>query len=665
MDRETAKAEVLRLEPDFLEPARQKVNGHTSYICPKCGNGSGSTGDGIALDPHSKGKRRYKCFVCGLNEDVAGLWKIHTGIQDDKEAFSRLYEYYGIQIEDSHNRMEKGDFDNVAEYQNHPETEQYTHGGIHTYTYTQKGTDSKMDYYRECQKHISETDYPAKRGLSSGVVAKYMLGYDPHYNKGTGGKEWRALIIPTGVSSYVARNTDRAADKKDRYRKNGSSQIYNAKEALSQNAQPVFIVEGEIDALSIVEVGGQAVGLGSVANYKKLLERIQQNKPGKPLILALDNDEDGQKTTDILAKELEAMGVPYYRAASLYGFEKDANSLLIKDRNALAAGVKKAIEEALSQQEEELEEQREAYLNTSTASHLQEFINGISDSVNTPYTPTGFTNLDEVLEGGLYEGLYILGAISSLGKTTLALQIADQIASAGGNVLIFSLEMARTELMAKSISRLTLLDVLQNKGDMRDAKTTRGITTGTRWINYSKKEKDLIYRAIKAYGGYAGNIYIHEGIGDIGTSQIRETVQKHIQFTGKKPVVLIDYVQILAPADVRATDKQNTDKAVLELKRLSRDFKIPVLGISSFNRANYSVAVTMEAFKESGSLEYGSDVLIGLQLKGAGVKGFDVNQAKQKYPREIELVVLKNRNGATGKVIDFEYYPLFNYFREV
>lgn len=106
-------------------------------------------------------------------------------------------------------------------------------------------------------------------------------------------------------------------------------------------------------------------------------------------------------------------------------------------------------------------------------------------------------------------------------------------------------------------------------------------------------------------------------MGDIGTDYIRETVKKHQQFTGQAPVVLVDYVQILAPHDIRATDKQNTDKAVLELKRISRDFKIPVIGISSFNRANYKEKVTLEAFKESGSLEYGSDVLIGLQLKGA------------------------------------------------
>ena len=330
------------------------------------------------------------------------------------------------------------------------------------------------------------------------------------------------------------------------------------------------------------------------------------------------------------------------------------------DREAFTA----AIESGERIEEAALEAEREKYLQTNTAAHIQAFLNGIADSVDTPFIPTGISSLDKILDGGLYEGLYVVGAISSLGKTTLVCQIADQIAQGGHDVLIFSLEMARHEIMAKSISRHTLLDVLQNSGNMRDAKTTRGITTGVRYLDYSQTEKALIQRAVTEYASYAQNIYIHEGIGDIGVEEIRDTVQRHITFTGKTPVVVIDYVQILAPADIRATDKQNTDKAVLELKRISRDFKTPVIGISSLNRASYKESISMEAFKESGSLEYGSDVLIGLQLKGAGGKNFNANEAKQKNPREIELVILKNRNGSTGNKIELEYYPLFNYFTE-
>ena len=629
MDREIAKNELKKLEPNFLQAARKKVNGHISYICPNCGNGSGKTGDGIALDPHSKNGRHYKCFVCGINEDIIGLWKLHNNVSDDKKAFEGLYQYYSLPVGEKSVK--------AADKINHDK------------------------YYQECMKRVSETDYFVKRGFSTTTITKYKLGYDPHYK--SGGREWAAVIIPTGAESFVVRNTNLQADKKDRYRKNGASQLY-LKETLWNSNAPIFITEGELDALSIIEIGGNAVALGSTANYKQFLQAVQKQKPTQPIILALDNDEDGEKISQVLEDELVKLEIFVYRC-NLYGAAKDANEALLLDRENFQQEVMRIQQEVQNIQDEEIKMQREEYLQTSAANHLQEFINGIADSVNTAYVSTGFNSLDKILDGGLYEGLYILGAISSLGKTTLVLQIADQIAAEATNVLIFSLEMARYELMAKSISRLTLREILSNAGKINDAKTTRGITTGSRYEFYSKTEREIINKAIEIYGGYAKNIYIHEGIGDIGTEQIRDEIKKHIFFTGKKPVVIIDYVQILAPYDIRATDKQNTDKAVLELKRISRDYKIPVIGISSFNRANYSVEVTMEAFKESGSLEYGSDVLIGLQLKGAGSKNFNANDAKQRNPREIELVILKNRNGATGKKIDFEYYPLFNYFKEI
>jgi len=242
--------------------------------------------------------------------------------------------------------------------------------------------------------------------------------------------------------------------------------------------------------------------------------------------------------------------------------------------------------------------------------------------------------------------------------------MADQIAQTGQDVLIFSLEMARTELMSKSISRETLLHVQEKGLEIRLAKTARGITTGRRYLTYSPEDSRVIQAGVDGYQRYAGNIYISEGIGDIGAQKVRETVKKHMEITGNAPVVVVDYLQILAPHNERATDKQNTDRAVLELKRLSRDCKIPVLCVSSFNRENYKNAVTMEAFKESGAVEYSSDILIGLQLYGVGEKDFDVDEAKRRTPREVELVILKNRNGATGGRVAFEYYPLFNYFRE-
>ena len=295
---------------------------------------------------------------------------------------------------------------------------------------------------------------------------------------------------------------------------------------------------------------------------------------------------------------------------------------------------------------------------------LPQMLKIIAEGGGHPCIHTGFAQMDAVLEGGLYEGLYTIGAISSIGKTTFVMQMMDQIAQSGIDVVVFSLEMARVELIAKSISRLTLADAVASGGDMKSAKTMRDIMAGSRFTSFDKDEQIAIEKAFTTYSQYAGNIYIHEGNGDVGVRQIRDIVDVHIKHTGKLPVVAIDYLQILAPHSERLSDKQNVDRAVSDLKRLSRDYKIPVLAISSFNRQNYKETAAMESFKESGACEYGSDVLIGLQLAGVGGKSFDLTAEKKKNPRVVELVILKNRSGIVGDVVTFDYYPAFNCFVE-
>lgn len=331
----------------------------------------------------------------------------------------------------------------------------------------------------------------------------------------------------------------------------------------------------------------------------------------------------------------------------------------------LEAAEKQFLAQCKEEQNEQTEEEaRQEYLRTSAGANLQQFINGIADTANTEAVKTGFDRLDSTLDGGLYEGLITVGAISSLGKTSLCLQIADQVAASGHDALYFSLEMARAELMSKSISRHTVQLALERGIDTKAAKTARGITDGKRYINYTKAETQLIQDAVKAYGQYAASVYIQEGIGNIGAEQIRETIEKHIRYTGNRPLVIVDYLQILAPYDPRLGDKMNTDKAILELKRISRDCKIPVIAVSSFNRAGYNQEAAFEQLKESGAIEYTADLVLALQLKGAGEKNFNPTEEKKKNPRQVELVILKNRQGKVGDKIFFSYYPMFNFFRE-
>lgn len=319
-----------------------------------------------------------------------------------------------------------------------------------------------------------------------------------------------------------------------------------------------------------------------------------------------------------------------------------------------------------------------AYMESSAGDRAQSFLARIQQ--NRPCIASGWPRLDAALDGGVYTGLYVLGTVSSLGKTTWGLQLIDNMVAEGSDALIFSLEMSADELTAKSVSRLTAEIALKTGQPMSNAKTTRGILAHSRYTGYSVAERQMIDDAIAEYQRRTqGHLWIFEGIGNVGVSQIRDAVQRHISFTGRKPVVFVDYLQILAPIDPRLSDKQSIDKNILELKRISRDFDISVIAVSSLNRENYSEPVSMRAFKESGAVEYSSDVLIGLQCEGMDYQEDDTNDAKRrKRVRElfksnesraasgvdIQLKVLKNRNGEKGKEQGFKFYPLFNLFRE-
>lgn len=648
MDRQTATEAVKERLTEYVESItdHSRKGNKKAYVCPLCGSGTGRNATGaFTITPDGNS---WKCFACDKGGDTLDLIGYVEGIDDYNSKLTRAGELFNMTIDAP-----------AREYQNQDKTAQNTdtHNSIHTPT-----NGNYLAFYKQANDNIQATNYPEKRGLSKAILDRFKIGYVENWKHPNAPENVTGsprLIIPVTQTSYLARDTrDNIPDYQKQYAKTkvGGSDIFNGRAFIDDLDKPIFIVEGEIDALSIMEVGGVAVALGSTSNAKKLAGMVRDKQLERPLILALDNDSRGRKTQAELEGLLQAQKTPYTIAVLTEGAVKDPNEMLVKNKEAFTARVEDAIKNA--------RDDKEKYLETSTDNYIQDFLNGIADSVNTPSISTGFPILDKSLDGGFYEGLYIVGAISSLGKTTLVTQIADQVASKGHDVLIFSLEMARAEIMAKSISRHTVMEVLQTGGEMKNAKTVRGITAGNRYEKYSNTERELIKNAVQTYSGYAKHIYITEGVGDLGVNQIRATVEKHTRYTGNTPLVIVDYLQILAPANERATDKQNTDKAVMELKRISRDFKTPVIGISSFNRDNYNNAVSMQAFKESGAIEYSSDILIGLQLKGAGQKDFDATEAKSKSPREIELVILKNRNGKTGDKVPFEFYPMFNYFVE-
>lgn len=617
--------------------------GKDMYKCPLCGSGThkGANSDG-AFSIYDHGKK-WKCFACGEGGDIFNLIGKLEGVSDFPAQIKRASKVTGFTVTDT-----EEEFKEVSK----PKTRQFK---------------SYKSYIEYCKRFTNQTDYFEKRGFSEDTVKRFNLGYDP---------QAEVIVIPYDKKGtyYVTRSV-----KEKKFRKAGGTEpIYN-ENALYDASKPCFICESQLDAISIMEAGGEAcnaVATGGVGNVNKLIEQLKAKRPTAKLILSFDNDEPGEEATTKTEKELKALNIPFLTASypldAYEGPKKDANELLITNREQLRADVMKNIE---------IVENVELLENINKAKDLAEHnkingterLKGFIDSIKTganPSTSTGFSLLDAELDGGLYPGLYILGAISSLGKTTLMLQIADQIAQQGRDVLYFSLEMEANELISKSISRLTFLNC---NGNQSNAKTARGISTPSRHANYSDTERALIHDAMTQYGSYASHLYIYEGVGDLGVEQIKKQVVEHIELTNNVPLVFIDYLQILAPYDVRASDKQNTDKAVLELKRLSRDHKTPVIAISSFNRDNYTSEVSMSAFKESGAIEYGSDVLLALQPQNMkpGQTASEqkenaemVKNCKASVKRNVEAVILKNRNGKTGGKVSFKYYSLFNCFEQ-
>lgn len=660
-----------------LKPGRERGK----YICPLCGSGTGARG--TAAFSIDKDGIHGKCFSCNWYGDLFDLISARDNV-DLQEATRKAIDRYSSAAdrrrpsEASTGRAMSWD-DSIREDEAPPPA-----AAAPTVLQDQPSTGAGRDlrseilaFHQQLSGSAGEA-YLTGRGFTMDTMERFVLGYDPQRQQ---------VIIPydRDLTYYGMRNIAPDARRSHDKPAGIDAPLYNAG-AMYGDGDHCFVVEAPLCAISIMQAGGAALALGGT-NTRLLEAAILKQRPAVPLVLCLDNDQPkedgrrpGQEAQAQLAAWLKAQGIPFFEA-NIAGEHKDPNEALQADPEAFARRIRETLQGIQGTKEQQEQEKLTAYLGESAAGFVDAFLDGVSASADTPPIPTGFYGLDKLLEGGLYEGLYVVGAISSLGKTSFVLQLCDQIAAAGHDVLFFSLEMGRYELMAKSISRLTL-DIVRDRGlSVHVAKTTRGILTGKRYEKYNQTELGVIEEAITRYRSeISGRIWFIEGIGNIGTAEIRLQAEKHVHMTGRRPVVVVDYMQILAPSDVRASDKQNTDKNVLELKRLSRDLKLPVIGISSLNRDNYQEPINTAAFKESGAIEYGADCLIGLQYLGMDYEEGEAEKARMKRIREIykdnerkaregkgveiQVKILKNRNGGKGTSDPLEFVPMFNSFRE-
>lgn len=322
----------------------------------------------------------------------------------------------------------------------------------------------------------------------------------------------------------------------------------------------------------------------------------------------------------------------------------------------------------------------------SGKAYIEKFKADIEQAKRHKAVSTGYPILDKCLDGGFYSGLYALGGGTGTGKTTLMLNIADHIARKDHHVLVIALEMSREELFAKMISNISYsLCEKYNLNANTYSQKTRDIFKGGK-PDESKEDRYIREQSINDFAvNVANNIFIKESVGNLTVEQIRSEVEEHIRHTGKTPVLIVDYLQILGHSDkyLRTNDKAKTDSNVVALKQLSRDFNLPVFLISSLNRESYkdiTQEVNLTSFKESGSIEYSCDVVLGLQLsvvtdiaiaRGNGDKSEEkrlestVRDEIRAIPKRMDIKILKNRHGENNGIVRYCYYPNFNHFGEI
>lgn len=698
--------------------------------------------------------RRWICFsgLCGGagTHDIFDLYALKNNLSDQKEIFRGVYATLGIKPDGGSASLPSGK-KVKGKAQGGTAAARVSGGGFNDKQkdkeecmeiVMEKGGKVGAEYVTECIRRIDEpaaVEYLRRRGISEQLANDFNLGFDPEWKNPSpkvpaSVPSTPRLIIPCGdgFSCYIARDIREVIPEREKeYSKPFAKESEAAKiEPFgvsmyiknADNLKPIYVVEGWADALSIIEVGGAAVALNSISfarsficNYAKTC-RLHDLR----LILALDNeDKDGVEAANVvLAEGLAAAGVSFI-VDNPAGDFKDANEALVRDRSGFARRVIRSHEEY------------EARANRSVASYIDGFLGMMRE--RRPLIPSGFKSLDKAISGwdggGLPVGLYVIGAISSLGKTTFALQVADQMAAQGQDVLIFSLEMSRMELIGKSVSRYSFLslpadrrgEILnaleasdREKEEAEKAKEKAEKNAGRRvavpslpsvnaseaftWSDFRdlrlKQDhgllggSDMIEReaiegrmeaAAREYGEkVAPHLFIEEGRMD-GTSMayIREKVAEHKARTGRVPVVIIDYLQMVRPPEgmESATDKAITDKNILACKVMSRDFNTPVIVISSFSRAAYYSDKGLGSFKESGAIEYTADVVLTLQYpevaKAASNDKRDDQAAlaerkvKGRNVRDVQVNILKNRSGGMTDTPTFTFIPMFNTFREV
>ena len=260
---------------------------------------------------------------------------------------------------------------------------------------------------------------------------------------------------------------------------------------------------------------------------------------------------------------------------------------------------------------------------------------------------TGFVGLDKITTGLHEDNLIILAARPAMGKTALALNIAQYIAVKEKKpVAIFSLEMGAESLIER---------MLASEGMVEGYHLKTGNLSVEEWSRLLHAQGNL----------YDAPIFVDDTAG-IRISEIRSKARKLAQEMGGLGVIIIDYLQLITGS--KGENRQQVVSEISrELKILAKDLKVPVIALSQLSRAveqRQDKRPMLADLRESGSIEQDADIVAFLYRDAYYQKE---HADSQEANNVTELILEKNRHGSLGtvKLYFHKEYTKFSSVEEV
>jgi replicative DNA helicase len=243
---------------------------------------------------------------------------------------------------------------------------------------------------------------------------------------------------------------------------------------------------------------------------------------------------------------------------------------------------------------------------------------------------TGFNDLDSMLAGFQKSDLIILASRPSMGKSSLAMNIASHVAiNEKKSVAIFSLEMSRDQLVDRLIADQSGIDLWK-------------LRTG----KISKEGEDNDFSRIQKGLGILSEVPIY--IDDASTCNVLQmrAMARRLQAKDGLDLIIVDYLQLIEPRNTQAPIVQQMTEISRSLKSLARELRVPVLALSQLSRAveqRTPQKPRLSDLRETGAIEQDADVVLFIYRE---------DRYRQNTERKniADIIIAKHRNGPVGKI---------------